>query len=471
MNSNNTNKTETNKIPCAVIRDLFPSYIDGLTSEETGKEIEDHIAGCEPCGNILEKMREPDGDAGELSGEDRAELDFLKKTRKKGIGIVLAGIAGAIALVAAVLFIRFYMIGSDSDAYWVAAKVNVSGCDVTVDGSVADSIHGISKVIFEESDGTVYVKTKSVIASPLHWSDFHESYTARGEVRQVVVNGRVCWYNGVDISTRAGRVYAARHEYMGSMTDNMKTAEALDMPQTLGGFTNELVTSAQPYRWRIILSEEQKPITRTVMEAYGYILIAAIRNLDEVEFEFTPEGASQTQNLIITKEQADGFFGQDIKKCYDSPLLLDELIDRTRLDSVPMMLILSERDNAENAEKTGNGTISLKIMNKCDDPVSSVTVCCLSDEDIVSSQSGQNADNSFIDYGQSLYFELLPEDFGGSGKERSVLIYVETDNGRSYFVGNPIKAPSNNGASAVMTIAGSEKDGFIISEYGYIEDD
>ena len=32
-----------NKIPCEVVQDLFPSYIDHLTSETTNKVIESHL--------------------------------------------------------------------------------------------------------------------------------------------------------------------------------------------------------------------------------------------------------------------------------------------------------------------------------------------------------------------------------------------------------------------------------------------
>ena len=35
-----------NKIPCEIIRDLFPSYIDQLTSDKTNLAVEEHIKEC-----------------------------------------------------------------------------------------------------------------------------------------------------------------------------------------------------------------------------------------------------------------------------------------------------------------------------------------------------------------------------------------------------------------------------------------
>ena len=51
-----------NKIPCDTVRDLFPSYIDKLTSDTTNQLIEEHIAGCATCSDILNTMRTPEAE-------------------------------------------------------------------------------------------------------------------------------------------------------------------------------------------------------------------------------------------------------------------------------------------------------------------------------------------------------------------------------------------------------------------------
>ena len=37
------------KIPCEMIQDLLPSYIDELTSEVTNREVESHVSECGLC--------------------------------------------------------------------------------------------------------------------------------------------------------------------------------------------------------------------------------------------------------------------------------------------------------------------------------------------------------------------------------------------------------------------------------------
>lgn len=65
----------------ALVNDLLPNYIDHLTSPESDKLIEDHLAHCPRCQKALERMREEQ----ESAMEDAIEVDYLKKVRKKAV--------------------------------------------------------------------------------------------------------------------------------------------------------------------------------------------------------------------------------------------------------------------------------------------------------------------------------------------------------------------------------------------------
>lgn len=43
---------------CEIIKDLLPSYIDNLTSDESNKEIENHIITCSKCKSELDSMKQ-----------------------------------------------------------------------------------------------------------------------------------------------------------------------------------------------------------------------------------------------------------------------------------------------------------------------------------------------------------------------------------------------------------------------------
>ena len=85
------------KIPCEVIRDLFPSYIDRLTSPVTEEVIKDHLKECEDCRKALAAMGAP-SEAEETAETDKKEIDFLKKNKKKNFRVLMTSLGGALAL-------------------------------------------------------------------------------------------------------------------------------------------------------------------------------------------------------------------------------------------------------------------------------------------------------------------------------------------------------------------------------------
>ena len=47
----------SDKMSCNVIRDILPSYIDGVCSEESAKCVEEHLKTCQDCKEIYEAMK------------------------------------------------------------------------------------------------------------------------------------------------------------------------------------------------------------------------------------------------------------------------------------------------------------------------------------------------------------------------------------------------------------------------------
>ena len=44
-------------IPCEVIKDLLPLYVDDICSEKSKRLIEEHLAECEECYKYLEALK------------------------------------------------------------------------------------------------------------------------------------------------------------------------------------------------------------------------------------------------------------------------------------------------------------------------------------------------------------------------------------------------------------------------------
>lgn len=70
---------------CEIIQDLLPLYIDGLVSEESNREIEEHLRGCEACQRFYEEMSGEIGKELEKSimPEEKGKIHYLRKIKKR----------------------------------------------------------------------------------------------------------------------------------------------------------------------------------------------------------------------------------------------------------------------------------------------------------------------------------------------------------------------------------------------------
>ena len=445
-----------NKIPCETVRDLFPSYIDKLTSDTTNKLIEEHISDCAECTDILNSMRTPEAEPSAADGKEEKEIDFLKKNKKRNLRIIIGSVAGAFALVIFILLLKAFVIGEANYSGMIATRVEVSGSDVTLTAVPIDSIHAISGLTFEEEDGVVTVRARAVVTSFLHRGDLRESFTASEKVRRIVLNGQIIWDDGAPVSFFTSQVYQTKHDYMGSMSDNMRTADAISMSRYLGTFTNELKTAEKPYVWKINLEEEvpqsQKSVRESDMERFAYVLLGLIGNLDEVEYSYTVGGESFTQSVSV--EDANAFFGRNIKDCGKSPRVLGDLLSKTGLDTYVM---------GYEAELLENRNVTLNLVNFTENEIQAISYSIYSEGNLISSGGASNADNSTIKRGETFNIFFEHGDLG-SGKNVTIELGIETPDGKSFTVTDGFRVPSDDGAETTLILCGSVKDGFYFEQ-------
>lgn len=80
---------------CEIIRDLLPSYVDGLTSEESNREITAHVAECAPCKEILEQMQEEMQTKEEKEGQ---KINPFRKFNRRMMSAVAVAVAVCIGV-------------------------------------------------------------------------------------------------------------------------------------------------------------------------------------------------------------------------------------------------------------------------------------------------------------------------------------------------------------------------------------
>lgn len=420
----------SNKLPCEVVRDLFPSYIDGLTSDKTNEMITEHVEECAPCKEILDAMREPE--LHPFKEEEKKEVDFLKKNRKRNRFIVFGSMAAAIVVIIVVLFMRTFIIGRTAYAEMMAWDLEVNGNKLNIEFMVGRPF-AVSTVDYEEEAGIVKVSVEYVGRSIFNEeSDFKSEYVADETIKQIWIGDRVIWSQGETISSMTSKVYNTAHAYVGDMSANFKTAEALNMPYYLGTFKNELQTSAEPYGWKICLEEEisqkEQENKEQMMASYAYVLLAVVENLGVVEYEYTLDGEKQV--LTIDADHATHAIGMDIKECGKEVALLEKLIRETSLNLYTF--------NREISKELQEEALHIELLNCTETVISSWSLTYFLDGEVRGTQSSIKADGSMAGVGETIGFILTPEDFSDlewdDVGEVEIEITICDENGKEYKV-------------------------------------
>ena len=170
---------------CKIIQDLLPLYADGIASEETNEAVREHIAECEECGKIYEKMTAYTKII-ESTQNDR-EVDYMKKIKSRGIKITAAIVGGLIAAAAIVLLclkLFYWGFAVSSDDIDILCTMNSHGSGE--DGGVyieftAEMKNGMALRYDRKeytSDGCIYqfITLRAVLKKPEEWSSFLAAY-------------------------------------------------------------------------------------------------------------------------------------------------------------------------------------------------------------------------------------------------------------------------------------------------------
>ncbi|MDE6709102.1 MAG: zf-HC2 domain-containing protein [Oscillospiraceae bacterium] len=120
---------------CKIIQDLLPLYADGIASEETNEAVSKHIAECEECGKIYEKMTAYTKII-ESAQTDR-DVNYMKKIKSRGkktTAAIVGGVSAAIAIALLCVKLFYWGFAVTSDDIDIICNMRKHGDDV--DGSV-----------------------------------------------------------------------------------------------------------------------------------------------------------------------------------------------------------------------------------------------------------------------------------------------------------------------------------------------
>ncbi len=321
-------------VSCAIVKDLIPNYLEGLTSEETNESLRAHVGQCAKCASLLESMKEPEVDE-KANYEEKAEIDFLKKTRNRSKRTLwIVGIFAALTFMAAEvipIFAPYRLSYREVETELLVSDIMVDNENVE-NGLISVAVksngaHCIRTVDFTEKNGVVTIKVSgskdSVFSKPVYEAKYNAGHT----IKAVRFDGNTIWAEGIAVSDDTLKAYKTAHPYVGNAVENGKTLQALGVYKNLGAYKMELKTDAEPYEMKVCLEKpidkEREAYAQKYMSFVAYNCLALIDNLSGVTFRYQLGGETREETWNVEKALAE--LGRGVKVYGKSEVLLESL--------------------------------------------------------------------------------------------------------------------------------------------------
>lgn len=304
------------ELPCAIVEDLLPAYVEGLTSEETTAAVEAHLASCPACAAKRAAMGAEEGPSPEEAAETAREVDYLKAVRRRSRRRVAAAILCTVLVLLLGFAAKIFVIGTPLNPGGVAVDTQEEGGALQVGISSLGSGNAFRDWTVDNQDGVVVITARSVLVSPLFRDGTGTVEVPLEGVTEIWLGqageGRLVWQEGTEISPDAWALYQAQTPYVG---DNSAVGRVLAAVDTWYGppivdYTISLQTSAEPYGLTIHFDDVTAHILgagKSIddrMYAVAPALLALIGNLEQVQWTYAaPDGTAVTRS--VTLEEVD----------------------------------------------------------------------------------------------------------------------------------------------------------------------
>ena len=293
-----------NDLTCGVVRDLLPSYVEGLTSTESNTAVERHLSGCPDCAQLRTALA---GAPKQAAPEDAKEVDYLKKVKRRGWRRVAAAVAVTVLLFTAGVAAKLFVIGTPIQTQgmsWVISTDVPGQLDIRV-YSIWSGTACRQWETEQEPEGIVRVTCRQVLPSPLSNSGDYRAVLNTEGVNAVYLGDQLIWQGGIEISPQIDRIYQAQTLYVGNApaVGQVLSAGRFDW---IGDYTIELQTSTQPYRLTLNFSAPHTPggirLSETGLYQDMAAVLAIIGNLDEIECAFRDENGQPWSRVLTVEE-------------------------------------------------------------------------------------------------------------------------------------------------------------------------
>lgn len=283
----------------ALVNDLLPNYIDHLTSAESNRIIEDHLAQCPSCKKAFERMKET---SSEIDPDDQLEIDYLKKVRKKNIRNILMAVGVVLVTISLFISVWTFVIGTKASISTLDIKTEVKLDEVVLNLSSIDPDRKVSRVSWNENNGEV---TAQVYMVPGKNKEQTFTYVARDPIEKVEAADQIVWENGEEIPSQLGAMYAKRVQYIGDAVNVSHLLQAMSLSNLVGNYTIEIDET------RLII-DSSRMLNQDYIQSQSLIVLSLIQNATSI----TWRSGQEEQTVYV--EELNEKLRRNIKEGYGS---------------------------------------------------------------------------------------------------------------------------------------------------------
>lgn len=294
-----------NDLSCAVVRDLLPSYAEGLTEEETSQAVAAHMNHCPDCTARYRAMTSPDG---EVSTKNEREVDYLKTVRKKNRKKIICSVLAALLVALVLVWAKIFLIGTPAEGNYSNAIYNEEKNTLSLQMCNPNSGRTLIHITSDTVDGVMTITGQEVPVSFIHNDpDSIDMEIPLDGLRQVVVFGQPVWQDGVVIHPLANLLFEAKVPYVGNPSSFSGT-DGVNGILTRYHFlppyshTHALQTAQEPYGWKLVYEDGPYGWGNEQMEKAGMVALALIGNMGE--FSWAWPDSAQSHSLTLEKANA-----------------------------------------------------------------------------------------------------------------------------------------------------------------------
>lgn len=291
-------------LPCAVVRDLLPIYVEGLTEPETNAAVEAHLKTCPACTARLAAMRAPEPPP---EAETAKEVDYLKKVKRRSWKRVVLAVLVTVLVLMGALAVKLFLLGSAAGPESMVFYVEQSDETLSLRISSAVSANAYWGWNTKSQDGVVEISAREGLVSPLHSTASAKLDIPLEGVQEVYLCGRLIWQEGTITAGQALKqfetLYEARTPYVGNPSALNEVAQALNLSR-LGSYTFRLQTGTEPYGWTVDFTQEIEGLTNELMPYLAPQMLAVVGNLGTVSWT-CPDDQGNPQTHTITLEEVN----------------------------------------------------------------------------------------------------------------------------------------------------------------------